>query len=263
MRTREARLAQRAERGHARIALLFCRMKVNRVAFRPRPVLGQLLLEHTRFLQHQHVGTEGVRSTVDALARMAARRPLTFHDTRRIPSRRMRRALGIVTRQGRSNACACGIDQRIGQPQVRLDEHHRPRRPRFARSWPDPGRPVDGLRPRRLPAGEVPVQPSFEASHAALIVFAIERHGDGAEVREGRFWMRQAEGDHSFIDVDEALVFTEGHRIQQGFDGADPVSRTRFCSNRRALVAVQQPPQQGRLPRPARPPSARIRPRRR
>ena len=83
----------------------------------------------------------------------------------------------------------------------------------------------------------MPVQPSFEASHAALIVFAIERHGDGAEVREGRFWMRQAEGDHSFIDVDEALVFTEGHRIQQGFDGADPVSRTRFLLQQTSLLS--------------------------
>jgi len=60
------------------------------------------------------------------------------------------------------------------------------------------------------------------------VILAFDRHGDGAEVREGRFWMRQAEGDHPFIDVDEALVFTEGHRVQQGFDGADPVSRTRF-----------------------------------
>ena len=141
----------------------------------------------------------------------------------------MRRALGIVTRQGRPNACACGLDQRIGQPQVRLDEHHTARAGLASLAH---GEVKAGLSTvfghGALPAGEVPVQPSFEASHAALIVFAIERHGDGAEVREGRFWMRQAEGDHSFIDVDEALVFTEGHRIQQGFDGADPVSRTRF-----------------------------------
>ena len=141
----------------------------------------------------------------------------------------MRRALGIVTRQSRPNACACGIDQRIGQPQVRLDEHHTARAGLASLAH---GEVKAGLSTvfghGALPAGEVPVQPSFEASHAALIVFAIERHGDGAEVREGRFWMRQAEGDHSFIDVDEALVFTEGHRIQQGFDGADPVSRTRF-----------------------------------
>ncbi len=141
----------------------------------------------------------------------------------------MRRALGIVTRQGRPDACACGLDQRIGQPQVRLDEHHTARAGLASLAH---GEVKAGLSTvfghGALPAGEVPVQPSFEASHAALIVFAIERHGDGAEVREGRFWMRQAEGDHPFVDINQALMFTERHRIQQGFDGADPVSRPRF-----------------------------------
>ena len=141
----------------------------------------------------------------------------------------MRRALGIVTRQGRPNVRACGVNKRIGQPQVRLDEHHTaPAGPASLGHGQIQASLSTVFGHGALPAGELPVQPSFETGHTSFVIFALDRHGDGAEVREGRFWMRQAEGDHPFIDVDEALVFTEGHRVQQGFDGADPVSRTRF-----------------------------------
>ena len=60
-------LFEGAERGDAGVALLFRGMKVNRMAFRPRPILRQLLFQNARFLQHQHVRTNGLDPSIDAL----------------------------------------------------------------------------------------------------------------------------------------------------------------------------------------------------
>jgi hypothetical protein len=43
-------------------------MKVDGMTFRPRPTFGQLFLEDTRFLEHQHVSIQGFNPFVNALS---------------------------------------------------------------------------------------------------------------------------------------------------------------------------------------------------